>query len=84
MIVSNSSCLIILDKLGRLAILKKLYGAVTIPKALKEEVFSDKKSPNWLRVVEIRQPAAPPRDQRRNCAVLTPRTIILENQSPSH
>lgn len=59
MIVSNSSCLVILDKLGRLAILKKLYGTVTIPKAVKEEVFSDKKAPSWLRVVEIRQPAAP-------------------------
>ena len=32
MIISNSSCLIILDKLDRLTVLKELYGTVTIPK----------------------------------------------------
>ncbi|MBU2261058.1 MAG: DUF3368 domain-containing protein, partial [Proteobacteria bacterium] len=58
MIISNSSCLIILDKLDRLTVLKELYGTVTIPKAVKEEVFSEKETPNWLKVVEIRQPAA--------------------------
>jgi len=59
MIISNSSCLIILDKLDRLTVLKELYGTVTIPKAVQEEVFSEKETPNWIKVVEIRQPAAP-------------------------
>lgn len=58
MIISNSSCLIILDKLGSLNFLQKLYSKNTIPKAVKEEVFKSKPVPDWIDVVEITQPAA--------------------------
>jgi predicted nucleic acid-binding protein len=58
MIVSNSSCLIILDKLGKLEILERLYTTITIPKAVKDEVFKGKTAPDLIEVVEIRQPIA--------------------------
>ncbi len=58
MIISNSSCLIILDKLGSLDLLQKLYSKLTIPKAVKEEVFKSKTIPDWFDIVEITQPAA--------------------------
>lgn len=44
MIVSNSSCLIILDKLGKLDILERLYSRIVIPNAAKEETFKDRKN----------------------------------------
>lgn len=59
MIVSNSSCLIILDKLGKLVLLERLYTKITIPGAVKGEVFRDKPIPGWIKVVEIKQPIAP-------------------------
>ena len=59
MIVSNSSCLIILDKLGKLEVLKKLYTKITIPKAVKNEVFKSKTIPEWIEVIDIKQPIAP-------------------------
>ncbi|MBI5192401.1 MAG: DUF3368 domain-containing protein [Nitrospirae bacterium] len=59
MIVSNSSCLIILDKLGKLALLEKLYTTISIPLAVMNEVFKNKSVPNWIKVVEIKQPIAP-------------------------
>lgn len=58
-IVSNSSCLIILDKLGKLDILEKLYTKIVIPTAVKNEVFKYKEKPNWIEVVEITQPVVP-------------------------
>ena len=59
MIVSNSSCLIILDKLGKLELLERLYTKVIIPVAVKSEVFKSKIKPYWIEVVEINQPIAP-------------------------
>lgn len=59
MIVSNSSCLRVLDKLGKLEILERLYTGITIPKAVKDEVFKDKTVPSWIEVVKIKQPIAP-------------------------
>ncbi|MEW6187885.1 MAG: DUF3368 domain-containing protein [Thermodesulfobacteriota bacterium] len=58
MIISNSSCLIILDKLGSLDLLQKLYSIITIPKAVKKEVFKSKPIPDRFNIVEITQPAA--------------------------
>ncbi|HAS17965.1 MAG TPA: DUF3368 domain-containing protein [Nitrospiraceae bacterium] len=59
MIVSNSSCLIVLDKLGKLELLERLYTKITIPKAVKDEVFKGKSIPGWIGVVNIKQPIAP-------------------------
>ncbi len=59
MIVSNSRCLIILDKLGKLVLLEKLYINITIPMAVKDEVFKDEAVPAWIKVMEIKQPVAP-------------------------
>jgi hypothetical protein len=50
MIVSNSSCLIILDKLGELDLLKKLYEKIVIPEAVKKEVFQDRRVPGWIKI----------------------------------
>ena len=52
MIVSNSSCLIILDKLGKLELLERLYTKVIIPVAVKNEVFKSRIKPYWIEVVE--------------------------------
>ena len=58
MIVSNSSCLIILIRLEKLDLLQKMYGKITIPGSVKKEVFKRKKVPDWIDVVEITQPVA--------------------------
>ncbi|MBM4065264.1 MAG: DUF3368 domain-containing protein [Planctomycetes bacterium] len=58
-VVSNSSCLIILERLVQLDILEKLYTKIVIPTAVKNEVFEGKEIPNWIEVVEITQPIAP-------------------------
>jgi predicted nucleic acid-binding protein len=58
MIVSNSSCLIILNRLGKLELLQKIYGKIAIPPAVKKEVFRRKQVPDWVNVLEIRQPLA--------------------------
>lgn len=59
MIVSNSSCLIVLEKLGKLEFLERLYTKITIPKAVKDEVFKGKTVPDWIEVSKIKQPIAP-------------------------
>ena len=46
--VANSSCLIALDAIGRLEILKQLYGTVVIPAAVDEEVGVS--LPDWFDV----------------------------------
>jgi predicted nucleic acid-binding protein len=58
MIVSNSSCLIILIRLEKLDLLQKMYGRITIPGSVKNEVFKRKKVPDWIDVVKITQPVA--------------------------
>lgn len=56
MIVSNSSCLIVLEKLGKLDILQNLYGKIVIPPAVVDEVFRFKHKPDWIAVVKVKQP----------------------------
>jgi hypothetical protein len=58
MIVSNSSCLIILDRLGKIDLLRKIYGKIAIPGAVKREAFKTREVPSWVEVVEITQPLA--------------------------
>lgn len=58
MIVSNSSCLIVLEKLGKLDILQKLYGMIVIPPAVVDEVFRSTHKPDWIAVVKGKQPLA--------------------------
>ncbi len=51
-IISNTSCLIILDNLEMLYILKELYGNIIIT----EEVLNEfgKEIPDWIKVVEVK------------------------------
>lgn len=58
MIVSNSSCLIVLEKLGELDILQRLYGKIVIPPAVVDEVFRSTHKPDWMVVVKVKQPLA--------------------------
>jgi uncharacterized protein len=58
MIVSNSSCLIILGRLGKLDLLQNMYGRIAIPGAVEREVFKSKPAPKWIEVFEITQPIA--------------------------
>jgi len=39
-IISDTSCIIVLDKIGELNILKELYGTVILTKKIKEEFGS--------------------------------------------
>jgi predicted nucleic acid-binding protein len=58
MIVSNSSCLIILSRLEKLDLLQKMFGRIAIPAAVKKDVFKGRKVPDWIDVKAIKQPAA--------------------------
>ena len=49
--ISNSSGLIALDQIGRLGVLNQLYGAVTIPRAVADEIGLA--LPKWLSVRSI-------------------------------
>ncbi len=53
--VSNSSCLIALDLVGRLELLHDLYGAVLVPKAVSYECRGG--LPLWVSVQPIRNEA---------------------------
>ncbi len=54
-VVSNSSPLIALAKIGRLHILKKLFGEIIIPKAVwNEVVVKDKGKPGAEEVKKLR------------------------------
>jgi predicted nucleic acid-binding protein len=46
--VSNSSCLIALELIGRLDLLRELYGAVVVPSAVALECGSS--LPRWFHV----------------------------------
>lgn len=55
-VISNSTPLIILSKIGELEILKKLYGEIIIPRAVFEEVTikSDAiKNLSWIKILEV-------------------------------
>jgi len=53
MIVSNSSCLIILERLGKQYLLEKMFHRIVIPRAVSEEVFGGKELPAWVEMREI-------------------------------
>ena len=59
-VISDSSCLILLSKIGRLDILKGLYQEIFIPEAVYEEVTAKKdtaesllKTSDWIRVCKV-------------------------------
>ena len=49
-VVSNSSPLIALDRIGRLELLNRLLGEVLVPPAVAREVFLDRELPGWIRI----------------------------------
>lgn len=66
-IISNSTPLIALSKINRLHIIKELFGAITIPKAVYREVVSDSKgragknevaSASWITTKEVKNKLA--------------------------
>lgn len=50
-IIADTSCLIILSKIGELAILRKLYGEILITKTIQKEF--GKKLPKWINIAGI-------------------------------
>jgi len=55
-VICNSSCLIALEGIGRLDVLKRLYGEVVIPEAVKEEFGAE--LPSWVRVERVKNKGA--------------------------
>ena len=53
--VSNSSCLIVLEAIGQLDLLQKLFGTVTIPAAVAAEIGIP--LPGWLVIQSVQNPA---------------------------
>ncbi len=49
--ISNTSCMIILDNIGMIDILKDLYGTIVITKEVSEEF--GKAIPSWIEVTEV-------------------------------
>jgi len=63
LVISDSSPLIALSRIDRLDLLQKLYKRILIPKAVEEEVFSNKgaektppEKPSWIKTKTISQP----------------------------
>jgi predicted nucleic acid-binding protein len=52
-VVSSSSPLIALERIGRLELIHELLGEVTIPVAVAREVFGAEDPPMWVKVVEL-------------------------------
>ena len=50
-IISNTSCLIVLDNIGMLNILRELYGEIFITQQVKEEF--GKQIPEWIKINEV-------------------------------
>jgi len=50
-IISNTSCLIVLDNIGMLDILKELYGKIIITQQVKDEF--GKNVPEWIEVEDV-------------------------------
>ena len=50
-IISNTSCLIVLDNIGMLDILKELYGKIIITRQVKDEFGEN--VPEWIEVEEV-------------------------------
>jgi hypothetical protein len=57
-VVSNSSPLIIYERIGRLDLLRLTYEQILVPPAVSHEVFGASQPPDWLRVVSLQQPLA--------------------------
>ena len=51
-VISNTSCLIALDHIGRLSLLKDVYGKILITKEVAEE-FGHALPGDWIKVVEV-------------------------------
>lgn len=51
-IVSDTSCLIVLDKIGRLALLHEIYNEITTTPEVQREFGKD--LPNWITIVAAR------------------------------
>ena len=49
-IISDTSCLILLDKIGELNLLNKLFGQVTVPQEIANEFR--KELPGWFKIEE--------------------------------
>jgi|AntRauTorcE11897_2_1112592.scaffolds.fasta_scaffold23779_3 predicted nucleic acid-binding protein len=49
--VADTSCLILLNKIGQLELLKKLFGQLTITQTVADEFNINKPLPNWINVV---------------------------------
>jgi uncharacterized protein len=59
-VVSNSSPLIALERVGRLELSHELFGErLTIPPAVAREVYANRTPPGWLRVVSLTHPLDP-------------------------
>ncbi|MEW6620080.1 MAG: DUF3368 domain-containing protein [bacterium] len=54
-VISNSSCLIILKRIGKIELLSDLYTRIIIPPAVEHEVFEFESKPKWIETVEIKQ-----------------------------
>ena len=57
LVVSNSSPLIALEKIGQLGLLEKLFTSVVVPPAVVREVGLSVGWPGWLRLQSLAQPA---------------------------
>ncbi|MEI6045131.1 MAG: hypothetical protein WCS37_12340 [Chloroflexota bacterium] len=56
--ISNSSPLIGLEQIGQLGLLESLFGTITIPTAVAQEVSSSVQLPTWITVRPLTQPLA--------------------------
>jgi uncharacterized protein len=57
-VISNSSPLIGLNQIQQLDLLEKLFGTVTIPLAVAQEVAPSVQLPNWISIKPLSQPIA--------------------------
>jgi predicted nucleic acid-binding protein len=48
LVISDTTCLVILEKIGQLEILKKIYGEVTVTTIIAKEF--KKQLPDWIRI----------------------------------
>ncbi len=51
-IIADTSCLIILDRIGHLDLLKKIFNTITITPEIHEEY--GKELPSWIRIKKVR------------------------------
>lgn len=51
-IISDTSCIIVLDNIGELDILKELYGTILLTKKIQEEFGST--LPGWFEIKKVK------------------------------